>query len=325
MTPPQTRSAARDESRRRTKQTRKYVAFATCGVVVIAAAIAVVITRPWATQPGHPAQPVRYLGVYEPDAPQSYAGVNEFAQDIGRQPNLVSYYSTWREPFQVTFATSAQAHGALTLVQMDPKNVSLASIVAGRYDKYLRSYAAAVKTFSGQVVLSFGHEMNGDWYSWGFRNTSPKVYVAAWRHIVTVFRETGASNVIWLWTVNVIDTTPLIPNPSPWWPGPSYVNWVGIDGYYFLSSQSFSQVFGPTIVAVRTLTRDPIVIAETGAAPGTGQPAEINDLFSGVSTYGLFGFVWFDENSQGRIWRLDSSGSFNAFRQDAKEFMKRSL
>ena len=46
--------------------------------------------------------------------------------------------------------------------------------------------------------------MNGTWYSWGYRHTSPAVFVAAWRHIVTVFRAAGARNVTWLWTINII-------------------------------------------------------------------------------------------------------------------------
>jgi mannan endo-1,4-beta-mannosidase len=322
MMPPDTRSAAHWAKRRRARKIRRYVIFATCAAVVIGAAVGVAVVRPWSSVSVH-TQRVRYLGVYEPDAPQSYAGVDQFAQAIGRQPNLVSYYSDWGVPFQTGFATSAEDHGAVTLVQMDPKNVSLGSIVTGRYDTYLRSYAAAVRKFGRPVVLSFGHEMNGYWYSWGYHHTPAKVFVAAWRHIVTVFREVGASNVIWLWTVNVVDTAPSIPNPGPWWPGRSYVNWVGIDGYYYESSQNFSQVFGPTIVAVRALTNDdPILIAETGAAPSTGQPAKINDLFDGIRTYGLYGFVWFDENTQGKVWRLNNAGSFGAFRQDAKDFMK---
>jgi hypothetical protein len=251
--------------------------------------------------------------------------VNHFAKGIGRQPNLVSYYSHWLEPFQNDFATLAAKHGAVTLVQIDPENVSLASIATARYDGYLRSYAAAVKAFGGKVVLSFGHEMNGSWSSWGYQHTSAAVFVAAWRHIVTVFRAVGAKNVIWLWTVNVMDTQDNhIPSPAPWWPGSSYVTWVGIDGYYFLPSSTFAQVFGPTIVAVRALTGDPILIAETGAAPATGQPAKINDLFAGVRAYGLFGFLWFDKNdtSKGLDWRINSPGAFTAFRRGAKAFMR---
>ena len=98
----------------------------------------------------HPTHTVSYLGVYEPDAPASYASVDQFAQGIGRQPNLVSYYSDWRDPFQTRFAALAAKHGAITLVQIDPKDVSLADIASGQYDAYLRSYAAGVKAFGLQ-------------------------------------------------------------------------------------------------------------------------------------------------------------------------------
>lgn len=324
MTTSYTRSAQR-ASRREAARTKKYVALVTSVVLVIGAAIAAVVSRPWAhgpVHPIHPTQSVRYLGVYEPDAPHTYAGVNQFAQAIGRQPNLVTYYNPWLEPFQVGFVTSAAKHGAVTVVQIDPENVSLASIAAGQYDAYLRSYAAEVKAFGAQVVLSFGHEMNGNWYSWGNQHTPANVFVAAWRHIVTVFRAADTENVTWLWTVNVIDNSVPIPDPAPWWPGSSYVNWVGLDGYYYMSSQSFSQVFGPSIVAVRNLTGDPILIAETGAEPDSGQPAKINDLFAGIRSYGLLGFVWFDEDTQGRVWKVNSTASFAALRQDATAFMR---
>ena len=119
----------------------------------------------------------------------------------------------------------------------------------GDSDSYLRFYATSIKTFGARVVLSFGHEMNGYWYSWANTHTPPAVFVAAWRHIVTIFREVGADNVIWLWTVNVIDAQHgKIPGPAPWWPGSAYVNWVGIDGYYFKPSWRFVSLFGPTIV-----------------------------------------------------------------------------
>jgi hypothetical protein len=322
VTLPDTRSAARRTNRQRATRTKTYAVVLLCVVVVIGVATTLAITRPWTNKLIHPVQSVRYLGVYQPDAPQTYAGVDHFAQAIGRQPNLVSYYNPWLQPFQVRFATSAAKHGAVTVVQMDPKNISLSKIADGRYDTYLRSYAAEVKAFGTKVILSFGHEMNGNWYSWGYTHTSPAVFVAAWRHIVTVFRAVGTRNVTWMWTVNVIDKNIPIPAPDKWWPGSSYVNWVGIDGYYYLPSQNFAQVFGPTIVDVLALTHDPVFIAETGAAPAAGQPAKINDLFAGVRSYGLTGFLWFDENTQGRAWRINSSKAFDAFRGEAKAFMK---
>ena len=332
MTPPDTKSAARRTSGQRATRKKNYVGIVICVVVAIGAAATLTVVRSWLSNSIHPNHSVRYLGVYEPNAPTTYAGVDQFAQAIGRQPNLASYYSSWLdlEPFQVRFATMAAEHGATTVVQLDPENVSLASIASGQYDAYLRSYAVAVKAFGAKVVLSFGHEMNGNWYSWANQHTSPKVFVAAWRHIVTVFRAAGAENVIWLWTVNIIDDSLPIPDPAPWWPGSSYVTWVGIDGYYYSPSSTFSQVFGPTIVDVRALTGDPILIAETGASIAAGQSAKIADLFAGIQTYGLLGFIWFDADSANATdgvaqdWRLDSHAALASFRGDAKAFMKSS-
>ena len=138
-------------------------------------------------------------------------------------------------------------------MQINPSGVSLAEIASGQYDSYLITYAEAVRAYRHPVILSFGHEMNGHWYSWGYTHTSPTVFVAAWRHIVTVFREVGAQNVTWLWTVNIIDPGG-IPSPAVWWPGNSYVNWVGLDGYYYQPSWTFASLFGPTIAAVRQMT-----------------------------------------------------------------------
>jgi hypothetical protein len=269
-----------------------------------------------------PTTPQSYLGVYATPVPISYAGVTAFTKATTVWPDVIMYYSGWFESFQASFAATAAEHGAVPLVQIDPAHVSLAAIASGRYDGYLSAYAEAVRSYRHPVILSFGHEMNGDWYSWGYRHTSPAVFVAAWRHVVNVFRQQGADNVAWLWTVNIVDTRGgKIPAPAPWWPGSSYVTWVGIDGYYLKPSWTFASLFGPTIKAVRGLTLDPILIAETGAAPASGKPGKIADLFAGIRAYALLGFVWFDAYHV-LDWRLDSPAAIAAFRLGAQTYNK---
>jgi hypothetical protein len=257
--------------------------------------------------------------VYHSGAPASYAGITNFTAKTGIKPRLVVYYSGWFEPFKASFARTAAKHGAVPLVQINPKDVSLAAIASGHYDSYLSSYAEAVRSYHLPVIIGFGHEMNGNWYSWGYRHTSPAAFVAAWRHIVTLFRELGARNVTWLWTVNIMHTGSSIARPAPWWPGNKYVTWVGLDGYYYKPSWQFAPLFGPTIAAIRALTHDPILIAETSVSPTTNQPAKIADLFAGVRLYGLLGFVWF--NSVHNVdWRLRNPAAIAAFRRGAKTF-----
>jgi mannan endo-1,4-beta-mannosidase len=263
-----------------------------------------------------PANPESYLGVYVDRVPDSYADVTAFTTTTGVRPSIVTYYSGWGEPFQAHFAATVANADAVPLVQMQPTGISLTAIASGQYDTYLSSYAEAVRAYGRPVIMSFGHEMNGTWYSWSYGHSSPTAFVAAWRHIVTVFRVVGAENVTWLWTVNIIDAQAGIPAPGPWWPGSSYVTWVGIDGYYTEPSMTFAPLFGPTIVAVRTLTADPIIISETGVAPAAGQPAKISNLFAGIRAYGLLGFIWFD--AQGLDdWRLASPKAIAAFRRGA--------
>jgi beta-mannanase len=204
---------------------------------------------------------------------------------------------------------------------MNPIHISIAAVASGQYDTYLRTFAEAVRAYRQPVILSFGHEMNGYWYSWGNSHTPPAVFVAAWRHIVNIFRQQEAQNVTWLWTINTIQGQSGVPSPGPWWPGRSYVNWVGIDGYYTSSSSVFASLFGPTIVTVRALTHDPILIAETSATPASEQPAKIANLFAGVHLYGILGFVWFD--TSGKVdWRLTSPAALAAFRRGAQTYFK---
>jgi mannan endo-1,4-beta-mannosidase len=267
-----------------------------------------------------PAAPGSYLGLYVPDAPVSYAGLTSFTESTGIRPNLVSYYSGWFEPFQTRFAEAAAEHHAVPLVQIDPTHISLAAIAAGRYDAYLTAYAKAVRSYRLAVVLSFGHEMNGSWYSWGYRNTAPAEFVAAWRHVVTVFRSAGATNATWLWTANVFQRGyPSVTDPAPWWPGQQYVTWVGIDGYYSRKISLFAELFGPTIAAVREFTDAPILISETGALHAAGQPAKIAGLFAGIRTYQLLGFIWFDANTR-LDYQITSPAAFAAFRRGARAY-----
>jgi mannan endo-1,4-beta-mannosidase len=266
-----------------------------------------------------PVRPASYIGVYGPGVPGSYAGVTDFSATTGVSPQLVLYYSGWFEPFQASFARAVAKHGAVPLVQINPKGVSLAAIAHGRYDQYLSTYARDVRAYRHPVILSFGHEMNGDWYPWGYQHESPSAFVAAWRHIVTLFRSLKTGNVTWLWTVNVVHKGGSIARPGPWWPGKAYVTWVGLDGYYYNPSWKFAPLFGPTIAAVRELTHDPILIAETSAAPTTDQPAKIADLFAGVRLYGLLGFVWFI-SVHDKDWRLNGSAAIAAFRQGARTY-----
>jgi Glycosyl hydrolase family 26 len=264
--------------------------------------------------------PASYLGVYEKGPPDRYQPVAAFSHAAGRTPNLTGYYGGWGEPFKTAFARTVHQHGAVTLLQWDPTGVSVAAIAAGRYDGYLRSFATSVRNSGHPVVIGFGHEMNAYWYSWGYGQTSPAAFVAAWRHIVTLFRHQGADNVTWLWTVQA-DVKGSGPDVS-WWPGASYVTWVGIDGYYYRPTDTFFSVFGATVAHVRLFTGKPILLSEAAVGPAAGQAVKIPGLFAGMRQYGTLGLVWFDIAQNDGVyhqdWHLeDNPAALTAFRHAA--------
>jgi mannan endo-1,4-beta-mannosidase len=276
-------------------------------VIAAAATVFAVGRLVWSGDPAATSLPsdlASYLGVYESGPPGSYQPVADFTSATGTQSNLVGYYSGWPEPFKRSFADTVREHGAATIVQMDPTATSVALIAAGGYDSYLRSFADSVRAFGGPVVIGFGHEMNAPWYSWGYGSVPPSTFVAAWRHIVTLFRGEGADNVTWLWTLQA-DEPGTGQHIASWWPGAQYVTWVGIDGYYYRPSDTFASVFGKTIAQVRGFTSRPVLVSETAVGPEAGQSKKIPDLFAGMRRYGTLGLVWFDIAQDDGIYHQD--------------------
>ena len=145
------------------------------------------------------------------------------------------------------------------------------------------------------MILSFGHEANGDWYSYGYKHQPAAEYIAAYRRVHDVITAAGAANVTWLWTVNVSDGTATSAAAADW-PGAGEVTEIGIDGYDWTGTKTFAGEFGPTITAVRKLSAAPVLIAETSVLHGPHAAAQGTGLFDGIRADGLVGAVWFDTN-----------------------------
>jgi hypothetical protein len=224
--------------------------------------------------------------------------VDSFSAATGAHMALVELYTGFGSPFPQPGAGRVTALGSTPLIQWDPGRAPLGTIAAGGYDGYVRQWAAAARAFGHHIVLSFGHEMNGPWSRWGSAHATPAQFVAAWRRIHTIFASQHVGNVTWSW-----DPSHTGADPQPWWPGPGYVDEIGIDGY-FRPGQTFAQIFAQRLALIRSFTGKPVFIAETSVAPSPGAPGQIVGLFNGVIHYGLMGFVWFDINGLEQ-WRLE--------------------
>lgn len=254
----------------------------------------------------HPASG-KYLGVEAPGAPGSLVPVRSFAAGLGRKPNLIGGYVAWGSPYDAAAVARAWSYGALTYLAWEPFQPSVRAIASGASDGYVLRFALAVRRLGLPVVLSFGHEMNGNWYPWGTTQTTAADFVAAWRHIHHLFLQAGASNVIWVWNPNIINDSPGVAL-RPYYPGDAYVDWVGITGYFPTTGpHTFATLFRPTISEIRQFTGKPVIIAETSVESGPAEVQCAHQLVTAVTrASGLLGFIWFNFNKNGVDWRAES-------------------
>jgi hypothetical protein len=281
------------------------------------------------------------LGAWVPGAPWDAAQLDAFATKIGRMPAVVQWYQGWVNPdpantrFNPTLMNTITSRGAMPLLTWEPwdytKGVNqpafaLRTIAAGDHDAFIHQWARDAAAWGQPFYLRFAHEMNGDWVSWGQGvngNTSAD-YIAAWQHVVTIFRQEGATNVRWVWSPN-IHYDGLVPF-TQLYPGDAWVDWVALDGYNWGTSQpwsnwqSFAQIFGSSYTMLTGMTSKPVMISETASAEQGGDKA-------GWITQGLLtdlqttfprvrALIWFSENTTSQAdWRVDSStASLTAFR-----------
>jgi hypothetical protein len=254
----------------------------------------------------------KYFGVYtEKNKDNSAAQIKGFGTHLGVKPNIVKHYHTWDQAYPAKWASATWKAGALPQVEIEPFGVDLGTIAQGKSDAYLVKYAKDVRKLNIPVTLSFGHEFNGWWYDWGTKKTTPAKFVAAWKHIHDVFKKQGATNVIWLWSPNVVYPMPKV-SLKAYYPGNAYVDWVGLSGYYKSAAHAkFSTLFDPSIKVVRKFSKKPIILAETASPKGRRHNADIADLLTGIAKRkGVIGLIWFNLKKPGELdYRIESGGA----------------
>ena len=200
--------------------------------------------------------------------------------------------------------------------------------IAGQHDAYVTQEAQEAKALGPnvQILLRWGHEMNGNWYPWsgslsggdddGGTNTGPAKYIAAWKHVHDIFVQVGATNVVWVWCINVADVPQVDWNHwTNYYPGDDVVDWVGLDAYNWGSSSSCCvwTTFEDLVSAPYQdyVGKKPMMLPETASAEvGGNKAAWIADMQTQLKTVytGIQGVVWFDINKE-TDWRIASSQS----------------
>jgi len=154
-------------------------------------------------------------------------------------------------------------------------------------EAYLRRLANQFRDLGSTVLFRPFFEMNGNWWNYGANgeNTSAD-FIKAWQKLVTIFREEGADNVLFVWCPN----STIIPfNTAPikdYYPEDEFVDIVGlnvfdrhetelidfengylqlnIDGYFLQPGASALANFGLDLEFLQS-TGKPMIIAELGS------------------------------------------------------------
>lgn len=236
-----------------------------------------------------------YFGLTYPGAPNIPA-LRTYEEEIGKNTSLVLWYQAWmvygqRQGFPTSEMDAVRMHGSIPVLAWEPDEYpvkasepqfSLSEIANGAWDDYIHQYAAAAKAWGHPFFLRFASEMNGDWTAWSELTNGNQAgqFVMMWRHVHDIFTAEGATNVTWVWCPNVENshTIPL----EQLYPGDTYADWAGMDGYNFSGALqstpwfSFSRVFQSTYDHILAITPKsmPIMIGETGSVETGGSKSQ---------------------------------------------------
>ncbi len=163
-------------------------------------------------------------------------GVTFGAYDPSGQLSLISgidhYFIAWDESatggIPLDRVAESYAHGRAVLLTIEPwpidgrsSDTLLPDIASGQYDATIERLASTMRSMQQPILVRFGHEMDMQGlYPWA--NGDASGYIAAYRHVVDLFRTDGATNVLWVWSPGGQL------NAVAFYPGNDYVDYTGV-------------------------------------------------------------------------------------------------
>jgi beta-mannanase len=227
----------------------------------------------------------------------------------GKANSIINFYdapdgnmfSTWVPHIWDTYH-------AVPMVSMSTSSNTNAEVAAGAADGSIDFMATELKKWvSGatdvygksqsthrRLYIRLNWEPNGWWFNWsplyGVSGSTTcaqlekaeQDYIAMWRHVHDRLMSVGLTNtdVAWVFSTYQIDATFAFPNLASCgaaaniiesiYPGDAYVDWVGIDGYAWCTTDTGkatdtpAQTFDPMVSRLRAITSKPLSVNEFG-------------------------------------------------------------
>ena len=208
-----------------------------------------------------------YLGAWIKPDELTHAGrvqaVETLEEDLGRPLDIDNTYRRFDQMVGTESDHEFLDQGATLMVSWATGDNR--SITAGEHDRLIEQQAKAIRKLDEPVLLRIRWEMDRP----NLRATmwSGEDYIAAYRHIRTIFTEQKVKNVSWVWCPTAEG---FIRGDAPaFYPGDDQVDWTCVDVYAGNVFQPIGQLMGPFLQWAAQHPK-PIVIGEFGVAKAWG-------------------------------------------------------
>ena len=167
----------------------------------------------------------------------------------------------------------------------DPQ-YSMQNIIDGNFDVDLLQWFNEAGQVGYPLLIEFGTEVNGEWFPWnGVYNggavttdygnpnlaDGPERFTDAYRHIIDLSRQAGATNLTWFFHIDAVG------QPYDQWNdianyylGDDYIDWIGISAYGALDQQEYLslddklRMIYDRVYDLSYNSNKPVAILETG-------------------------------------------------------------
>lgn len=268
--------------------------------------------------------------------------MQQMEQKIGKNVAIANYFRGWeflQTPEILTELSTISDNGWRPMISANPylftdcqaRGMTLyKAIASGNCDAFLERVGQNLKKVQKPFFLRFAWEMNVASMPWStlYTRDSPEDFVNAFRRFHDIVKKEGATNVLWVFSPQI--TTPTTEDIKPLYPGDAYVDWVGLDGYNWGTTQSWSKwqdffsLFAPSYAEMTLLAPGkPLMIAEVNTSYVGGDQAkwyedaltkQIPENFPKIQAV-----VFFNEDKfaqEGVKWLIDATPkSLASFRQ----------
>jgi len=180
--------------------------------------------------------------------------------ELGEKPMAWVYFSNnWTNDitFPAQYVEIIKNLGKTPFIRLAPRTIfeqykpdpkyTMQDIIDGVYDEELQQWASDAKNCETNLLIEFGTEINGAWFSWNglyhgggttdnYGDNSypdgPERFRDAYRHIIDIFNEEGADNITWFFHIDdLIEPNEWWNHPEYYYPGDQYIDWIGISAY----------------------------------------------------------------------------------------------